>query len=118
MLRRPDGSSAALRAALRAIHLAPHVALGDGFALVMRLLAARHAEQELGSALGEVELERNEREPLLLDRLADLFDLGTVEQELALAHRVQVPAVTLLVGRDVQVDRAEGAHAHSAQALL
>src|SRR4029077_12463965 len=96
-------ASLAPRVAACAVHLALRMALRDGLSLVVRLLAAPDPEQQLGAALGEVELQRHERVALLLERLPELLDLGAVEQQLALPHRVQVPAIALLVGWDVEL---------------
>src|SRR5262245_1251073 len=85
--------SPALPAATSALDLAPRVALGDGLALVVSLPAAGDTEQQLRIAVGEVELERDDGVALARHRRLELLDLGAVQEELAGAHRVGVPAV-------------------------
>ena len=73
-----------------AIGVALGVALRDGVALVVRALAARDGELDLGPAVFEVEAERDERHALLGDRTVDLVDLALVEEELARSYRVEL----------------------------
>src|SRR5262249_47070489 len=81
----------------RALHLTLGVGLGHRVALVERLLAFGDADQQLGAAAREIELERNDRLALLLDGGAERLDLAFVEQQLAASDRVHVPAIALLV---------------------
>src|SRR5262245_9813896 len=97
-------SRSSLSSALRALDLAPRVALGDRLALVVGLLALRDPEQQLGVTAREIELERDDRLALLGHRSLELHDFGAVEQQLAPPGRLQVPAVALLVGRNVELE--------------
>src|SRR5574338_482391 len=70
------------------------------FPLVVLLLAPAQRQADLGLAAREVDLERDECQPLLLDRADQPLDLAPVQQELARAHGRVVPAIALFVGRD------------------
>src|SRR5207237_9688938 len=106
--RRPRRSAASPRSTARAsragtafaprpVDLAPRVAFGDRVALVVGLLATRERDQELGAAArGEIHLERDQGQALLRDAALELADLARVQEQLAPAHRVPVPAVALL----------------------
>src|ERR1700728_1521628 len=81
-------------------------ALFFGLALVVELLAAREGKLDLGAApFVEIELERDERHALALDRTDELVDLPAVQQELARPLRRMIEAVCLLVFGNVRVDQ-------------
>src|SRR5215217_7125764 len=85
------------------LHLAAGVALGHVLPLVVGLLALRERERGLDLAVLEVQVERDEGQPALLD-LADQFvDLGAVHEHLALAARGVVGPGALHVLGDVDV---------------
>src|SRR5439155_22611326 len=62
------------------VHLAALVALAEGGALVVQLLAASQAELDLGAPVLEVEPERDERQPALGDLAGQPADLLPVQQ--------------------------------------
>src|SRR4051812_47700946 len=75
-----------------AVGLALVLALAEGLALVVLALALGDGDLDLGPAVGEVDLEGDERVAALLGLVADLHDLVLVQQQLALAPgRVVVP---------------------------
>src|SRR5690606_26051168 len=81
------------------------VALLDRRALIMRLLAARERELDLGpAATVEIDAERDQRHALALDRADELLDLARVEQQLARALGLVVEAVAVAELGDVGVD--------------
>jgi hypothetical protein len=55
----------------------------------------------------EIELERNERHALALDRADQLVDLPAVHQQLARPLRRMIEAVRLKIFRDVRVDEPD-----------
>jgi hypothetical protein len=70
------------------------------------LLAPGEAQLDLGPALvGEVEAERNQRQPLRPRPAEELVDLGPAEEELADALGLVVVAIALLERRDVGADQ-------------
>src|ERR1700728_541110 len=88
--------------------LAGPPALFLGLALVVELLAAREGKLDLGAALFvEIELERNERHALALDRADEFVDLALMQQQLARPFRRVIGAVGLQVCRVVGVDQPE-----------
>src|SRR4029077_10801386 len=69
--------------------LAVPVPLLGGLALVVQLFALRQREPELRDAARvEIELERNERHALALDRDGDLVNFLLVQQQAPLAPRL------------------------------
>src|SRR6266446_3301938 len=79
-----------------------------GLALVVQFLAAGERELDLGAALlVEIELERDERHALALDRARELVDLAPVEQELAGALGGMVEAAALQVFGDIGIDEPD-----------
>src|SRR5437667_6873629 len=89
----------------RSLEVAAGVALGDGAALVIRLLALGDANLELRHPVADVELERHEREPLRLGAPDQLGDLVAMEEQLARPSRLVVVPVSLLVWRDMRPDQ-------------
>src|ERR1700716_4063486 len=64
------------------------IALLLGLALVMQFLALGDGEQQLGAAAFiEIELERDQRHPLAVDRAQQFVDLLSMQQELARPFR-------------------------------
>src|SRR5688500_12189968 len=86
-----------------AIDLPLRLLLLQRLALVVQLAALRDGEVDLGASALEVDLERNERAPLLLDASDQLADLLAMEEQPARSKRVDVPAAARLVGADVHV---------------
>src|SRR5690606_17765116 len=97
--RTSDGASAPHEA----VEAALLVARGDVVALVVELLALGEGDLHLRSAVLEVEPERDDGVPLLLDPLPQRLDLAAVEEEAARARRLVVGVPAHLVGRDVEV---------------
>ena len=70
----------------------------------MLLLAFGQTEFDLGkAALGEIDAERDEREPLLLCLAEELIDLLAVEKQFPSAERFVVHDVAVAIGTDVAV---------------
>ena len=88
-----------------ALQLAAHVALGDGAPLVVRLLAARDAELQLGHPVADVEAQRHQGQALGLRLPDQLGDLVPMQQQLPGPRRLVIVAVALLVGRDMGADQ-------------
>src|SRR5688572_3643105 len=78
-----------------AVQLAAHVALGDGASLVVRLLAARHADLELRDTARQVHLQRHDGQPLGRLQPEELGDLIAMEQQLSGARWRMVVAISL-----------------------
>src|SRR5262249_42967268 len=75
---------------------------------VVELLAAGASELDLGAPLVvEIELERDERHPLALDRSRQLVDLPAVQQELARPLGRMIEAAALQIFRNVRVDEPD-----------
>src|SRR4051794_18409498 len=90
-------------AAHRLLGLPVGLPFGERVPLVPGLLAARQGDLDLRAAVEEVERERYDGEPFLVDPPLDLVDLVTVEQQLALAPGGVVGPRALGVLRDVHV---------------
>src|SRR3990172_7789224 len=86
-------------------HLPPGLALDiaalDRLALVVDLLAAPDADLDLREPVLEVELQRDQREPLLLDLPGELRDLAAMQQDLAPALWLVVVDIAERVGLDL-----------------
>src|SRR5471032_3412444 len=86
--------------------LALPVAVLECLALVVRLLALRERDLDLGAALAvEIDLQRHDRAALALDRADQLADLGLVQQQLARPLGLVVVAVARRIKRNVGVDQ-------------
>src|SRR6478752_9931682 len=85
------------------LDLAAGIPLREVVPLVVGLLALRQREGGLDLAVLEVQVERDEREPALLDLADQLVDLGPVHEHLALAPRGVVGPGALRVLGDVDV---------------
>jgi hypothetical protein len=86
--------------------------LFQGVTLVVQLLTARQRDLDLGASLRvEIQLQRNHRESLPLDRADQLVDLALVQQQLARPLRRMIVAPGLRIFRDVGVDQPEFAGA-------
>ncbi len=70
-----------------------------------RCLTPGKRELDLGPAILEVELRRDERQALLGDLTRQGVDLLPVEEELAIPIRVMVGEIPLVVDRDVRADK-------------
>src|SRR6185295_8572334 len=83
-------------------------ALLFGVALVVELLAARQGEFDLGAAsFVEIELERNKRHALALDRPDQFVDLPAMKQKLARPLWRMVEPVCLQVLGNVGIDQPD-----------
>src|ERR1700749_3027091 len=109
--RSPNRSNAAPRTSAASLDVAPErpldlplgVALGEGGAIVVGLLALGQRQGRLDLAVLEVQVERDEREPALLGLAHQLVDLAAVHEHLALAPgRVVGPGALRVLG-DVHV---------------
>src|SRR6476469_4142203 len=85
------------------LDLAAGIPLREVVPLVVGLLALRQRKGGLDLAVLEVQVERDEREPALLDLADQLVDLGPVHEHLPLAPRGVVGPRALHVLRDVHV---------------
>src|SRR6476646_5159638 len=85
------------------LDLAAGIPFREVVPLVVGLLALRQREGGLDLAVLEVQVERDEREPALLDLADQLVDLGPVHEHLALAPRGVVGPGALHVLGDVHV---------------
>src|SRR5829696_4708199 len=102
-IRRTRSAASLHVSAERLLHLAAGVALGEVLPLVVGLLALRQRERGLDLAVLEVQVERDERQPALLDLADQLVDLAPVHEHLALAARGVVGPRPLHVLGDVDV---------------
>ncbi len=75
----------------------------EGLAFVVLALAFAEAEQDFGVALREVDFQRNQHRALGVELPGEAVNFLLVEQQPAGAERINIPAVGLLVGRDVGV---------------
>src|SRR2546430_550634 len=82
------------------------------FALVVQLLRAPQRDRYLGETILEVQLERDEGEPLLRGRADELTDFVFVQQQLAGARGRGVVVAAGLIGRDGQTFEPPLATAH------
>jgi len=73
----------------------------------VKLATAAEAQKNLGLPLLEVELERHEREPLLLGPHSKLADLAAVHEQLALAARLMIELVGLHVFWNITADEPD-----------
>ena len=74
----------------------------DGFSAVILLLALREPDLNLGmAALGEIDAEWNERQPLLLGPADQLVDFLPMQQQLSGPRRIMVHDVAVAVGADM-----------------
>src|SRR5215213_4060175 len=86
--------------------LALPVAVLDGLALVMRLLAGDQGDLDLGAAARvEIDLQWHDGAALALDGAYELVDLGAMQQELARPARLVIEPVARGVDRDVGIDQ-------------
>src|SRR5579871_657060 len=88
-------------AAHGALDFALGVALGNGFALVIELLAPAEADFDLGMIALEIELEGNQCQPLCLHLADQIVDLAAMQQQLAVAQGVVVHVRSLLIDGDM-----------------
>src|SRR5439155_221673 len=75
----------AARLAQRPFHVAPALALPQGLALVVDVLAAGQRDLDLGVRAREVDARGDEREPALRGTRGDAVELAPVQQQLARA---------------------------------
>lgn len=113
------------RVTQRALHLVlalqipAHVALLLGLTLVVELLAACQADLELGEAPRiEIQLQRHQGQPLLLQLAAQAVQLLLVKQQLTRARRIAgVVHRRRLVRADITADQQHAAIADDAMRL-
>src|SRR5690606_1327444 len=74
----PQNQAVGARSTPLARHGLRVLLLAQGLALVVLLTPAAHAERSLGDPVLEVEVERDERQPLPLDLGGELADLAAV----------------------------------------
>lgn len=91
------GSDTEVRALEVALEFALLLLLREVRALVVELLASAEADLNLHEGAAEVDAERDESVAVFLQLAEDLIDLGLMEEELAVAQRVLVKDVALLV---------------------
>src|SRR5688572_12644776 len=85
-----------------------------GVPLVVKLLTLAECHRHLRDAAFEVELERNERQTLPLDRSYQTPDLPLVQQQLSRPGRLVIVVAGALVRRNVKVEQVDLAVAHDA----
>lgn len=85
----------------------------------MLLLAFGKSEFDLREApLGEIDAERDEREPLLLRLAEKLIDLLTVEEQFSGAERLVVHDIAVAIGTDVAVVEKDLSVPHASVTIL
>ena len=85
----------------------------------MLLLAFGQPEFDLGKApLGEIDAERDKREPLLLRLGEKLIDLFAMEEQLPGTERFVIHDVAVAVGTDVAVVEKDLAALHAGVTIL
>src|SRR3954463_8038733 len=98
--------------------LALPVAILDCLALVVKLLAARQRQLDLGPAAGvEIDRQRDQRHALACDAGAQTIDLALVEQQLSRPLRLMVVTVAMAELGDVGVDQEDLVSLHLGIAL-
>src|SRR4051794_7024224 len=97
----PPASSLLHRHGRFAIELALFLGLG----LVVKLLSAHDRDLDLDFAAFEIEPQRNDRESLFDDLLAQFFDLAPMQQQFPIPLRLVVLQVAMRVRRDVCVEK-------------
>lgn len=102
-----------------AVNLALGVALGNGVALVVELLAPGEGDFELGAVVLEVEAKGDDGDALLRDFRVEFLNLPPVQEELAGAggFRLLLVRAGLLVGGDVHVSHPRLAVADGDEAV-
>src|SRR6202162_1757990 len=104
--RRSGGRIAARSSgSYRALHVALVVAALFVSAFVVELFALAQRERDLGLAPLEVDLQRDEGQPLALNRADHLANLLSVQKELSRAGGLVIEVARLFVGRYVQVEQ-------------
>src|SRR5437588_10953716 len=89
----------------RALHVELIVAALFFRSLVVELLALARGEGDFRFAPLEVDLERNERQPLTLDGADHLADLLAMQQELPRPRRLVIEVARLFVRRYVKIEQ-------------
>ena len=85
----------------------------------MLLLAFGQPEFYLGKApLGEIDAERDEREPLLFRLAEELIDLLAVEEQFPRTERLVIHDVAVAVGADVAVVEKDLTFPHAGVTIL
>ena len=89
----------------RAIDFALNVALGHVFALVVELLAATQAQQQLYATIGiKVEFQRHQRIAAIAKFTVKKVDLLAVQQQTAPTVGIAIPHATMAIRVDMQAD--------------
>ena len=85
----------------------------------MLFLAFGHPQFDLGQApRGEIDAERDEREPLLLRLAEELIDLLAVEKQFPSTERLVIHDVAVAVGTDVAVVEKDLTTLHAGVTIL
>src|SRR6266566_2986379 len=116
--RSSSSSSGSAAASERALDVPLGVAFGDVPALVAYLLAARDRQLDLRAAVLEVELRRDDGQPLFLHLADQRIELAPVHEQLAVAIGIVVGEVPLRVFGDVRADEPELAVADVSECAL
>src|ERR1051326_588916 len=90
-----------------ACHFPFGVATPSGLPLVVQLFALAERQRHLRYSVAEVELERNERQPLPFDGSDETTDFLAMEQQLARSLGFVVRITAPFIGRDVHVDEED-----------
>src|SRR5215211_3386449 len=95
----PEGKERGLRSTCShcALHVALIVALFFVSALVIKFFSATKTKRDLSLASPEIQLERDQRESLSLDRADHLADLPLVKEELPRPRWIVVEVARLLI---------------------
>ena len=101
-----------------ALNLAVGFCLGDGVPLIVELFTAAQANLDLEAGALEVDLQRNQGIPLLGDQSLELHDLLLMHEQTAIAERLSVEDIAVLVGADVDTDGVQLAAGHLAVGIL
>src|SRR5262245_46426193 len=82
-----------------ALAITLHVALLDLLPLIVQFAASAHAQKKFGAALFEVQLERHQRQALLVRLAGELTNFATVQQQFSRATWLMIEPVCLSVDR-------------------
>src|SRR5579862_4648664 len=113
--------SFALCSSLPSCQLTPRlailIALGNALPLVVEFLAARQSDLKLGEPTLEEERQRHDRGAFLLRLRTQFLYLPGMQQQLALAQRLDVESVAQFIGRDVHVVQPDLVVLHTAEGV-
>src|SRR6185436_4632640 len=98
--------------------LAILIALLDGFALVIELLAFGHCQFDLDSPPFQIQTQRHQGEPREFASPVELLDFIPMEQKLALPQGVVILQVSMRISRDVAVQQPDLSFAENRVTVL